>query len=142
MKKKNREIFSWFGFIAKITSYERTFTIEENNLLTKLYKKEYINYFSNVIIVYRIYCIKGKFSKIKLLKFYIRFTLFQEERLINLPYYHLKKEFKSIMRVHAAAKFVPAFNVHTINSNLSGNQKPKKVGPTYCWKLLQVRSIE
>ena len=51
-KKKNRENFLWFGFIAKITSYERTFTIEENNLLTKLYKKEYINYFSNVIIVY------------------------------------------------------------------------------------------
>ena len=92
-KKKNRENFSWFGFIAKITSYERTFTIDENNLLTKLYKNEYINYFSNVIIVYRIYCIKGKFSKIKLIKFYIRFTLFQEERLINLPYYHLRKEF-------------------------------------------------
>ena len=29
------------------------------------------------------------------------------------------------MRVQAAAKFVPAFNVHTINSNLSGHQKPK-----------------
>ena len=29
------------------------------------------------------------------------------------------------MRVYAAAKFVPAFHVHTVNSNLSGNQKPK-----------------
>ena len=29
------------------------------------------------------------------------------------------------MRIYAAAKFVPDFNVHTINSNLSGNQKPK-----------------
>lgn len=92
-KKKNRGNFSWFGFIAEIKSYERTFTIGENNLLTKLYKKEYINYFSNVIIVYRIYFIKGKFSKIKLVKFYIRFTLFQKERLINLPYYHLQKDF-------------------------------------------------
>ena len=32
------------------------------------------------------------------------------------------------MRVYAAGKFVPAFHVHTINSNLSGNQKPKKSG--------------
>ena len=29
------------------------------------------------------------------------------------------------MRVYTAAKFVPTFHVHTINSNLSGNQKPK-----------------
>ena len=29
------------------------------------------------------------------------------------------------MRVYTVAKFVPTFHVHTINSNLSGNQKPK-----------------
>ena len=46
------------------------------------------------------------------------------------------------MRVYAAAKFVPAFHFHTINSNLAGNQiyqKPKKVGPTYKWGLSNMK---